>query len=603
MGVQLPQVNIRGCAGRFRRIALTRNTIISALVVYALLFLALGPWSRWAIPLPFLDKPVYPARQTNEPPMAPLSERVPCYGPRGQFLSRSPDDELHPVTLNITYPIPLTGSYEALGLDQTWMTPDGRYGPYGYGEHNATTYNRSRVDWDRVDWGQLQNECFDRNAHRFPEAATRFDDMTKQSRLTIRNDTRLPYVRHWHEFKATRRTAIVVRAWHGYDYKAEDMHSLRSLIVETSLRTGGEYQVILLVDMKKHNQTIFRSAEGYEAALIDAGVPPELRSIAIMWDDSMLETWYPDIYEHRTMWQVYQPMQILALHYPEFDHFWQVELDMRFTGDAGKYLDRLSDFARNEPRKQALERSTFQHMQSKIGSYENFFNAVDAANNKSAYIWGPLKQPEIEPIGPEPPVPLAEDDDFKWGVGHDADVIVTSMCNNASAATYWVFHGWLGGFAAGEDTVRFFCPPAITRTSRTLLLAIHQGQLEQGLRVPSEATPPSFALYHGLKLSFPQMPVYWHKRDDDKVAEGWWKGGPANGNNGVGPVDMHHPPGEGLTFWWGSFWPRVIVDAWEGRELKEDREFPWILHKAEDGQVYIPNLMLHPMKHNKHAEE
>lgn len=311
------------------------------------------------------------------------------------------------------------------------------------------------------------------------------------------------------------------------------------------------------------------------------------------------------------MWQVYQPMQLLALHYPEFDHFWQFELDMRFTGDAGKFLDRINLFARNEPRKQALERSLFQHMQRYIANYSDFFDAVDHANKGSAYIWGPLRIPEIKPIGPVPPVANAKDENFQWGIGEDADVIVTSMCNNASAANAWVFRDWIGGFEAGLKTPRFVCPPAITRASRTLFLAIHEAQVDLKLRVPSEATPPSFAIWHGLKLSFPQHPVFFRSKDDPEAAQAWWKGGPANSTAGFGPQDLSHPRGMGLSWWWESDWPRQLVDAWEGRQLEPDAEFPWILeeqpgndkdaHKDErDGaQVYIPNMMLHPVKHHK----
>jgi len=296
------------------------------------------------------------------------------------------------------------------------------------------------------------------------------------------------------------------------------------------------------------------------------------------------------------MWQVYQPMQLFALHYPEFDHFWQLELDMRFTGDAGKFLDRMSDFARREPRKQALERATFQHMQQQIGDYNQFKQAVDRSNEGDAYIWGPLRIPEVSPIGPEPPTRTAREEDFHWGVGEEADLIVTSFCNNVTAADTWIFRDWLHGFKWGRDTPRFFCPPAITRTSRALLFVIHEAQLDHGIRVPSEATPPSFALWHGLKLSFPQHPVFWKVHDDFNYQLEWWKGGPSNSSNGVGPDSLEHPRGIGLTFWWETDWPRRIYDAWQGRPLEEGIAFPWLLAK-HDGKVYAPNMMVHPMKH------
>ncbi|KAK3937775.1 hypothetical protein QBC46DRAFT_451677 [Diplogelasinospora grovesii] len=590
----------RACA-RARRVVHNRQIFFTALTLCVLwiFMVTLGPNSRWSrAALSFFPgSRRVPKRMPTYPPiLPPLEDRVTCYGPRDQFLSRSPDDELKEVQLDVAYPLPWVGSYETLGLPTTWMTLDGRYGPYGYGEDRAG-YGRKKVDWDRIDWGDLQNKCFERNAHRFPESARKLDNMLDTIRFGYRNITQIPEVRHWHEFKDTRRTAILVRAWEGYEYKQEDMVYLRSLIVETSLRTGAEYHVILLVNIKDMDRKIFSSPESYTQALKDAGIPQELQSIAVLWDDHLLASWYPDVPEHRTMWQVYQPVQLFALHYPEFDHFWQVELDMRFTGDAGVYLDRLSEFARNEPRKQALERATFQHMQSLIGDYDTFFAAVDEVNKGGSWAWGPVHVPEIEPVGPAPPTKLPQEEDFQWGRGEEADVIVTSLCNNASAATSWVFRDWIGGFGQGMQTPRFFCPPAITRQSRSLLFVAHEAQLGQGLRVPSEATPASFALWHGLKLSYPPQPVFWRDPNDIDYQLGWWKGGPRNSSTGIGPDSIDHPRGDGLSFWWESSWPRQVFDAWDGKPLEEGVHFPWILTKEEDGRVYIPNMMMHPMKH------
>jgi hypothetical protein len=198
--------------------------------------------------------------------------------------------------------MPWAGNYEETGLNLTMMSVRQRYGPYGFGE-DRKDYGRQKVDWDKVDWGQLQNDCFQRNRDRFPMAATRFDDTrTTKPRFSFRETTQIPPIRHWHEFEASRRTAIVVRAWRGYQYLPEDMQYLRSLVVETALKTGGEYQVIMLVDMKDYegyDNDIFASDDAYQKGLEDAGVPPEFQSIALLWSVRLLEDWYPRIEEHR----------------------------------------------------------------------------------------------------------------------------------------------------------------------------------------------------------------------------------------------------------------------------------------------------------------
>jgi len=296
------------------------------------------------------------------------------------------------------------------------------------------------------------------------------------------------------------------------------------------------------------------------------------------------------------MWQVFQPMQLLALHYPEFDHFWQLEMDMRFLGDAGKFLDRLTQTALREPRKQALERASFWHMIAETGDYGEFFRAVDAANAGGSHAWGPMRVREILPIGPEPPIPDPRNETFQWGVGEEADVITTSFCMDANKPNQWVFREWIHGLKTGVTTPRFYCPPAIMRGSRALLLAIHQAQLEYGIRVPSEATLPSFALWHGLKLSFPQHPVFHRDGGDVENRRGWWRGGPKASATGLGPDNSDHPRGFGLTFWWESDWAKHVFYDWMGRRMEQGKERPWILGDW-DGALFAPNIVLHPVKH------
>ncbi|KAL1845333.1 hypothetical protein VTK73DRAFT_658 [Phialemonium thermophilum] len=276
--------------GRTRSLAL----VLSLSVLSVLVFFVLLP-SEWQdVVLPLHRQPA-PRRMPVAQPLPPLPDRVPCYGPRRRLLSESPDDELRSAHLDIPYPVPFIGSYDELGLERTWMTPEDRYGPYGYGEEDDD-YGRERVSWDAVNWARLQNSCFDRNEARFPAAARWF---TNEPRFALRGDSRLPLVRTWDEFNATRRTAIVVRTYNGYRYKPEDMHNLRALVTEASLRTGGEYAVVLLVNIRGPESNVTRSREAYDEAFRKADIPPEFRSIAILWDESLLRSWYPKVEEYR----------------------------------------------------------------------------------------------------------------------------------------------------------------------------------------------------------------------------------------------------------------------------------------------------------------
>ena len=259
--------------------------------------------SSWSSQIGLLGKP-------HRDPDAP---QVPCVGPRGKLLIESADDQLHsralnhcmcsilagprpPLKIKAAYPNPLGGSYKTLGLDQTWMTADGRYGPYGFGDEDPAKYSRSRVDWDSVQWASLQDDCLAKNRLRFGQTKTFAKSQalhmpTKLQRLkssiaSIRGRRR-----------STGRTAIVVRTWGNYDYKKDDMINLRSLVVEAALSSGGQYAVFLLVHIKDRSKNIFKNAAAYEAAL-NTAVPPEFRDIAVLFDESLLEAWYPEVGEH-----------------------------------------------------------------------------------------------------------------------------------------------------------------------------------------------------------------------------------------------------------------------------------------------------------------
>lgn len=269
-----------------------------------------------------------PPSVSSSSTLPPLAPRLPCLGPRGHSLFESPDDELQPSNLTIgmspipfhlfahdgrdfhqalltrflAYPVPFLGSHRELGIDQTWMTADGRYGPYGFGEERSS-YKRSIVDWDSLDWAQLQDDCIKTNSDRFPGMASRerYSVWPKNNvRLTWRNQTQLkkPTLAA-HPRTRTRRTALVLRAFSSFYYKPEDLWNIRSLIVEAALRSGGEYTVFLLVHVQDREKNVFASQRNYDLALDSLNLPPELRSISLLWDDHLLESWYEAVEEHR----------------------------------------------------------------------------------------------------------------------------------------------------------------------------------------------------------------------------------------------------------------------------------------------------------------
>lgn len=550
---------------------------------------------------PLLDPQTYLDAHRNV-----STQRIPCRGPRG-LLNVNRDEVVQSKAFGNSdqFPTPIGGSFETLRLTTELNTPTTRYSAYGYGEE-LDDYDRSRVDWSTVDWAELQNECLTANEKRFRNAQN-ISALSRTFELHqvyqfLSNDL---VARKTH----SHRTAIVVRAWEGYKWTPGDHHHLRALIVEAGLASNADYAVFLLVDVKDRDGTrrIFHDPESYERALREI-VHPEYQSIAVLFDAEMLQSWYPKVPEHSVFWQVYQPLQLFAQFFPDFDHYWQLEMDIRFTGDARLLLDAMSDFAREEPRKQSVERASYYYMPEVHGPFDHFVSSINSSLEGRG-IWGPISISDIpNPIGHVPPVKDPIEDNFRWGVGEDADLIVTNAIANVSAAKYWPFKDWVHNFAEGQDTPRFYSNVAMGRYSWNLLNAMHHAQADQGLTLPSEASAVSFALYHGLKISFPPLPWWHHPQVERKVEaaelESLYNGGtPAENavsNNGFSYGQaLYNPDGvyelfNGKTWWWVPGEPGRVFKHW----LQQDAEnLPSALMEA-DGQIWAPNTALHPVKKN-----
>jgi hypothetical protein len=297
-----------------------------------------------------------------------------------------------------------------------------------------------------------------------------------------------------------------------------------------------------------------------------------------------------------------QPLQLFAHFYADFDHYWQFEMDSRFTGHVGTFLDALSLFARQQPRKQARERASYDYIPRVHGTYSQFSASVNKSLNGGG-LWGPDRIKDIKPIGPAPPTARPEDDNFYWGVGEDADLIVLKQCATVSRMQDWVYKDWVGGFQDGNDVPRTACPPAQARASWNLLNAIHKSQAVDALRVPSEATLPSWALWHGLKMILAPQPYYHDPEHDIWEMDEFWNGGPIGSQDdgmayGLG---MYNWTGHGeivtsTTWVWASEFPSKIMDSWLDDNV--GAELPYVM-RTHDGHVMAPNLALHPRKTNR----
>lgn len=199
----------------------------------------------------------------------------------------------------------------------------------------------SGVNWTDVDWGTLQDQCVQVNADRYALVAT-------PMRQPLRNATAEDLAFNSTENKSKSktkslffrkpkpRTAVVVRAHHKMHFGTDTMMHLRSLIAELSLHSGGEYSIFLLVEFQGDDRSI-DEPEVYQD-ILEKHIPLELHNMTILYHrKSLMSSWYPK--STLQVESLNQGLQVFAELHPEFDHFWQMELDVRYTGHWYNFLE------------------------------------------------------------------------------------------------------------------------------------------------------------------------------------------------------------------------------------------------------------------------
>jgi hypothetical protein len=175
-----------------------------------------------------------------------------------------------------------------------------RYGAYGYGENETGEVpgfkKPSQVAWNTLQWGYLQHQCLEKNWDRYGESLEK--NYLNAYPLAI-PEARPP----WKKAEAGSllrlfpRSAVLVRIWHDMNWTENDKHYLRSLIMELSLGSGAEYEIFLMVHVKDPSLPIYSDSSTVEK-IKATFIPAEFRDIVILFNNKLLEAWYPNIEEH-----------------------------------------------------------------------------------------------------------------------------------------------------------------------------------------------------------------------------------------------------------------------------------------------------------------
>ncbi|KAF4766687.1 hypothetical protein HAV15_010591 [Penicillium sp. str.  len=500
------------------------------------------------------------------------------------------------------FPAPIFGSYEAWNLDRSFCTDRySRYAAYGYtGEvQDGDSFDTSsEVKFEYVNWATLQQDCLQRNADRYhpsniPKTLTLHKEYNKGiDEYVLRGeDAETSQSNASAIFKP--RTAVVLRTWLDMEYTENDLHYIRSMIMELSLLSGAEYEVVLLVDAK--NARLPRPTDKAGIDSLKSSLPRELQDLAVFFNSEILEDWYPKIDVHVAILQYFQPMQIFSRLNPQYDFLWQFEMDSRYTGHFYNFLQQASEFAKQQPRKNLWERNSYFYIPAVHGTWDDFIDQVDQSMTGLDSVWGPrpAKGINVGNEAPKPPRSNLEDDSWSWGVGEEADVI-TWLPQFDPRHTDWPFADRVYNFRQKGRTPRRASVVAMSRVSARLLRLMHADKTEKGLGLASEMSPTSWALYYGLKAVQVPQPIYHaHETNPDELnlrANSGKPGQISAGPNSIWSWNQHNDILMKMSYMFGSEFPEKIYRAWLGYDNAE---------KEGRRRLCLPPMFLHPVKNTK----
>lgn len=296
------------------------------------------------------------------------------------------------------------------------------------------------------------------------------------------------------------------------------------------------------------------------------------------------------------------PLQHFAVHHPEYAHFWNWEMDIRYIGSYHELLSKVGNWAERQSRTMLWERSSTYYIPAFHGSWEDFSQYVEHTMlaNKHKPVLGPMKAIKNDTVdcamGDHLPESCKGDKDAsQCGVGEPADIITLNPIFDVEDSG-WVFSKDITGYSATEDSN---LPPrrstivTASRLSRRLLNIMHQETMHKHHSMFTEMFPPSVALHYGLKAVYAPHPIYLDRAWPIGQINMVFNGGKHNTSSGAGspfdPGNEHNHKGTSYYYhaeFAGSLWRR-----WLGLSRGEKKG------NAEGrSRLCLRSMLIHPVK-------
>lgn len=261
------------------------------------------------------------------------------------------------------------------------------------------------------------------------------------------------------------------------------------------------------------------------------------------------------------MFQYMQAMQYFRKLHPEFDFYWQLELDSRYTGHHYHFLEKVAAWSKNQTRNLLWERNTRFYIPAIHGSWDNFSSLVEQNSQQDH-----ADNREIGGMTTE----MKPSDGI--GRGEEADLVTLFLIFDPTD-TKWVMKHIVYN---DTDPRRRVSPMMIGRYSASLLDVIHHEQEVNGRGFASEMTAPTFAYQNNMKAVYARHPVFFGRAWPAEFVEKIFNAGPPNKPNGG--QDSVFNLGEeryfkDMTYTWQTTFAGVLYKRWLGWTVDGNREY------------------------------
>ena len=544
-------------------------------------------------------------------------------------------------------PDPALGSYDLFGIrDDICFDRFGRYGPYGLGyvgseggvgvgmetesEGNDVVWDKTgKIDYREVDWADAQERCQAANKHRFVEPQEGTGE--------------LPAVGPERNGKKAR-IAVVMRCYTGFKWTELAVLNLRAMINELALKSGGEYSVHILLHVRDDTLPIW-SDDAMVQRVLDYNVPREFHGLVTLWSVSQMMLFYPGRFDaawqnpsgqgiHGVYRSAHLPVQVFAMQHPEYEHFWNWEMDLRLVGNYYELFDRIGKWADEQPRSLMWERNERYYVPAYHGSWDNFTasvardSGIGPDESAAASIVGPVWYEGKQPLRSEERGQSALPESCtigkpagKCGVGEGADLIALDPIFDVMGSG-WVFSNDVTGYKnpSSDNPPRRASIVTAGRVSRRLLAAMHEEVWRYHRSMFTEMFATTIALHRALKAVYAPHPIYLDRawQEPGAAVDAVFNSGEDRSTSGRNsPFDMRNEHNQkGTSFYYHSEFAGLLWRRWlgypqmDGRGSYGGRSGAGTVRGGPDeetrkdssGRMCLRSMLLHPIKHERPDE-